>query len=181
MNRVKRHERYRRNDGKALSVGLIVAVSFAGVAAVVFGVMSVDHSLNSVGSLGTTVKQIPIPAADCPYLQVVHVAAESAGAHWGDIIEGKRPWEPFAVQLAPKLANFESALRLATPHVPPLVATDLRKTLHQVAIGRAVSPSASSYATEFSAAVAGYGSLSHASDLVGNACGFILAPPPLYP
>jgi len=136
---------------------------------------------------GAPVKTMAIPAASCPYLRAVQATADRAGEGWGDVsfTSDRKTWRPFAVQLRPKLATFELALRVAIPHVPKPVASQLGSTLRAVKLGRAKldqSKSALAYLDRTNwAVVEGYVDLQNASDLVGTACGFttkhLLAPP----
>jgi len=116
--------------------GVLAFVVLCGV-----GIASCMNSFShSFGSLGgpTVVKRVPIPAAACPYLRVVYVAAESAGAGWVSALDyhTTQQWRPFAVQLAPKLPVLETALLVASAHVPRPVASYFTDALHQVVIGR---------------------------------------------
>jgi hypothetical protein len=169
----------------ARSLGRIVAivlgvVGLALVSAVfVSCVATLDHDSGSIGS--SPLQPIAIPAAACPYLRTVNATAERAGEGWFDgTLSDPNTWRPFATQLALKLAVFELALRVAIPKVAQPVATELRKTLAEVRIGRAKLGGAISvrdYMKRTDYAVSGgYLTLSRASDLVGDACGFTLAP-----
>ncbi|HEV8235348.1 MAG TPA: hypothetical protein VGP84_12160, partial [Gemmatimonadaceae bacterium] len=84
-------------------------------------------------------------------------------------------WSHFAKQLAPKLARFEVALRVAIPHVPRPVRGDLRIALGQVRIGRvplAASRDFDDYTAKTHWAVLdGPSAMMEASGLVGHACG----------
>jgi hypothetical protein len=130
------------------------------------------------GPTPQALKPIPIPAASCPYLRAVHATAERAGAGWGDVLfsSDRKRWRRFAVQVGPKLAAFDLALRAAIPNTPRPVATRLRRNLRQVEIGRArltVSRDGWDYFDRTHwAVITGYENLSDASDLVGHACGF---------
>ena len=130
---------------------------------------------------GPAVKPIPIPATACPYLRVVHVAASSAGVDWFTALgyNTAKQWQPFALQLEPKLTVLETSLVASIPHVPRPVARDFEDTAHQIVIGRA--PTASRNVNEYlkgtnGAVITGWSALNHASDLIGNACGFDFAP-----
>jgi hypothetical protein len=158
-----------------LATGALVVVGVVVVAGAAFAacVATLDF-----GPVSQPVKPIPIPTVSCPYLRAVHTTAESAGDGWGDVFatSDRRSWRPFAAQLGPKLATLELALRVAIPHVPSRVATDLRRTLAQVRLGRAKLGASRTFwgyldNTNY-AALSGYENLSHASELVGHACGF---------
>jgi hypothetical protein len=165
-------------SGVAIVASLWIARVLAFVVPCGFGIASCMNSLSlNFESLGApTGKPIPIPPAACPYLVVVHVAAENAGIGWIDALGDNTPkhWRPFAVQLAPQLAVLETTLLVvASVHVPRLVASDFTDALHQVVIGR--PPLATSLTVDASlqqtnsAVLSGWGDLNHASYLIGNA------------
>src|SRR5262245_28413174 len=169
----------RRSLGPIAAVALGVVLLALVSAVFVSCVATLDHISAGIGP--SPLQPIAIPAASCPYLRTVNATAERAGEGWfDDTLSDPNTWRRFATQLGPKLAVFELALRVAIPQVPPPVATELRSTLAEVRIGRAKLGSATSahdYAKRTDYAVAdGYLALSRASDLVGGACGFTLAP-----
>jgi hypothetical protein len=160
----------------------IIGVVGALVAALGFAVASFDPFGGSgLFAPAPVVKPIPIPKSACPYLRVVNAAASDAN-HWdvGLNADDVKSWRAFGKRLAPTLVSLQSSLQLAIPHVPGPVATQLKATLHQVVIGRPpllTTTSFTDYIDKTNGAVsAGYIDLLHASDLVGNACGFTLAP-----
>jgi len=164
--------------------------SFAyGIAAVMvilfgIGVASCMNGLNHFGNIGATptVKPIPIPGASCPYLRVLNAVEGSAGENWGNALDyhTRRQWRPFAVQLEPKLALLEATLLVAGVHVPRPVASDFTDALHHVVIGRpplAASLTVDAYLQQTNNAVVnGWSDLNNASQLIGNACGFVFSP-----
>jgi hypothetical protein len=176
-----------KDRGKS-GVAVIASLWIAGVLAFLVlcgvGVAScVDRINDGFANLGEpAVKPILIPRAACPYLLVVHAAAENAGAGWIEALGGRTPqqWRPFAVQLAPKLVVLENTLLVASVHVPRPVAADLADAFHQVVIGRpplATSLTVDAYLQQTNSAVInGWGDLNHASALIGNACGFDFSP-----
>jgi hypothetical protein len=128
-------------------------------------------------------KPIPVPRTACPYLRQVHdtasVAGQASGAATFDTRDGKR-WSASAMLLSLKLQRFDLALRSAAPHVPTPIAARLEAVNRQVDIGVSQLPLART-GSDWSARTAdavfsGYSSLSDASDLTGNACGFTVAP-----
>ena len=134
------------------------------------------HSVDSV----TT--SIPVAETACPSLRLVHVAAERAGRHWAAALNKEISWKEFAAQLGPKLPPLAAALRAAIPLVPARVSRDLRFALKEVQIGRIKLKTARSieeYTFQHRNVLAGYVALAHASNLIGNQCGFVLAPAPL--
>lgn len=144
------------------------------------GVFSGFDLLPHDGSrLGTEVQPIPIPQSACAYLRIVSVAANDAAAPWADAFTPSVDPAQFSKQLAPPLASLDAALGAAVDHVPGPVASDFRTVRATVEVGRLNLPVRDSVPKylDRSGVVAGYGALQHASALVGNACGFVLAPP----
>ena len=84
--------------------------------------------------------------------------------------------------MAPTLASLQRSLQLAMPHVPHPVAAKVQVALHEVVIGRPALMTSRSSGDYFYfdrtnwAPLDGYNALADASGLVGNACGFTLAP-----
>jgi len=160
------------------SLGVTVLVLFA----VVF--VSIRSWRDEGPTPDVGIKPIAIPAAACPYLQAVHTTAAAAGKGWADVLDtsDSEKWRLFRAQLRPKIARFDQALRVALPHVPGRVATELHYTLHELRVGRAklsTSKTEHDYEAQTQHAVlGGYSALLKASELVGSACGFTLAPPP---
>ena len=152
------------------------ALGCVGVAAV---------SFKSPSELGTSqpVKPIPIPTSACPYLRLVSVSA-SAASLWDQGLTANDPtsWRVFAERMAPTLASLQRSLQLAMPHVPHPVAAKVQVALHEVVIGRPALMTSRSSGDYFYfdrtnwAPLDGYNALADASGLVGNACGFTLAP-----
>jgi hypothetical protein len=165
-------------------VVFVLSVSTVGLALLVgFGVVmaACAHSVSDLLQLPApeAVRPIPIPHSACPYLQVVAVAAEKAGAPWHGALEPSADWKRFTAQLSAPLTALDIALADAVPHVPGLVAQDLRAVRHDVQVGRVellVATSVNDYLTR-SEVLSGYSTLEHASALVANSCGFTLAPP----
>ena len=162
-------------------------MSAAGLALFVgFGIAmaACAHSVSELSGLlqfpaPAAVPPVPIPQTACPYLRLVAVAAENAGAAWHDAFQPSTGWKRFAGKLSVPLTALDTALATAAPHVPDPVARDLVAVQHDVHIGRAqlrAATSVNDYLAR-SQVLSGYGTLEHASALVGNACGFTLAPP----
>ncbi len=123
-------------------------------------------------------KPIAIPAHACPYLDAVHVTSAAGQAFWDERDAFKNLGTPAADQrLDSVLAPFDFALRGTAPQVPARLRAELVAVAKQVEIGRALIAyrQAGSLAF-FQSLTAGTMSLSHASDLVGHACGFPHAP-----
>jgi hypothetical protein len=166
----------------AIILGIVVVVG-ALVAGLGFAAASFDPFGGSglFGPPQGALKPIPIPASACPFLRVVSATANDAN-HWdvGLNADDLKSWQAFGTQLAPTLASLETSLVVAIPHVPSPVASQLSATLRQVVIGRPKllsTRSFSDYVQQTNGAVStGYYHLARASELVGNACGFKLAP-----
>jgi hypothetical protein len=163
---------------------ILVSVVVVGalVAGLGFAIASFDPfaGLKSSGT-GPTVKPIPIPAGACPYLRLVNGAANDAN-HWDVALNAGtvKAWRAFATRTAPTLVALQTSLFFAIPHVPRPVALKLQGALQQVVIGRPPllkSTSVFDYLDKSnSALLTGYNDLVDASELVGMACGFTLAP-----
>jgi hypothetical protein len=170
------------------------AVSSTGLALLVgFGLLfsacanSFSHLLDGVGtnfgsgdlSFGDNVQPVPVPQASCPYLRLVSAAATNAGAPWHDAFSGSASIQRLAHDLPAPLAALDAALGAAIPNVPSPVARDLRAVRTDVQFGRVelvAATSAKDYLNQ-SKVIEGYGTLVHASRLVGAACGADIAPP----
>ncbi|TML19345.1 MAG: hypothetical protein E6G39_01745 [Actinobacteria bacterium] len=168
-------------------VVFVLAVTAAGLALFAgFGIAmaACAHSVSDLSGLlqfpaPDAVRPVPIPKTACPYLRLVAVAATNAGAPWHDAFQPSTDWKHFAGELSAPLAALDVALAAAVPHVPDPVARDLVAVQHDVHVGRAellTSTSVNDYLAR-SQVLSGYGTLGHASALVGSACGFTLAPP----
>jgi hypothetical protein len=130
-------------------------------------------------SLDNDVQPIPIPHASCPYLRLVSAAATNAGAPWHDAFSGSASLPRLERDLPGPLAALDLTLGAAIPNVPGPVARDLRAVRDDVQHGRVellAATSADEYLTQ-SRVLEGYGTLVHASRLVGDACGADIAPP----
>lgn len=128
---------------------------------------------------GDDVKPIRIPPASCPYLRLVAAAATNAGAPWHDAFSNRASLARLERDLPEPLAALDSALGAAIPNVPGPVARDLRSVRADVQFGRVelyAATSADEYLSR-SKVLEGYGTLVHASELVGGACGVDIAPP----
>ena len=165
--------------GLAALFGLMIVGIVAAAAALAAFNINVDLSGLKNNPFASDVHPIPVPRAACPYLRLVSVAAANAAAPWSAEFQRAPDWEQFSTRISPSLASFDDALGGAVPHVPPPVAHDLLEVRRQVEIGRAALPTAHSVDDYFnsSGVITGYSTLSHASALVGGACGFPLAPP----
>jgi hypothetical protein len=169
-----------RTNGRGTLIALVAGVILVAVVALGAG-FAMTHYGNFGGgrALPPPVQPIHIPAAACPFLRAVSVTVNRAGEGWTSAItDSPKQWRGFAKQLAPKLASFELALRTAIPHTPRAVSRDLSATLHQVRVGRvhlAASRDFFDYEGKSHDAVTnGLDSITHASQLVGRACGGLL-------
>jgi hypothetical protein len=147
---------------------------------------SLDSAINSAfsgfnlaPSFKADVQPIAIPQSACPSLRVVSVAAKDAAAPWAQVFDPAIDPTEFSKRLAAPLASLDGALGAAVDHVPGPVASDLRTVREKVESGRLQLPVKDSVMRylDRSGVVDGYSTLQHASALVGNACGFVLAPP----
>jgi hypothetical protein len=122
---------------------------------------------------------IAIPQSACPSLQLVSVAAHEANEPWRQAFQPSPDWTRFSTALSTPLASLDGALGVAVDNVPAPVAHDLREVRRRVEIGRVELTTAQTIDDymKHSGVLDGYSTLVHASDLVGNACGFELAPP----
>jgi len=180
-----------RDRDSAWQPGCLVALAALVAVFVGLGALMVSCS-NSLGHFGGTLSvpmfpkplaPIPVPRASCASLRAVQLTAADAGQSWGAVLTNSNStitWQAFAAQLGPRLARFDVALHAAVSRTPAPIAAEFREVIRKVDVGRAQLPHAQSqaaYATLTNNAVLdGYTSLSRASDLVGDACGFTLAP-----
>jgi hypothetical protein len=166
------------NDRNAL-IALVAGVILVAAVALGSGFAIIHYGGGWGGSFPPPVRPIHIPAAACPYLRTVSVTVNRAGEGWEQaIFDTPKQWKQFAHRLAPKLAAFELALRVAIPHSPGPVVRDLRSTLHQVRVGRVHLAESSDFfdyeGISHDAVTNGLDSITHASQLVGHACGRLL-------
>ncbi len=148
--------------------------------------VAIVAALNSLGDISIGSKHLePIPVAPsaCPYLREVHDKADAAGRAYLGVLTGQldpHGWRTEAARHAQLLAAFELTLRAAKPHVPAPVANELQTVIVKVAAGRKevkTAQSPSDYQSLSAGQVfEGTAALGNASDLVGNACGFVLSP-----
>jgi hypothetical protein len=179
-----------RNDGR-WQPGCLVALAALVAVFVGFGAVMVacGNSLSHIGegiavpNFSKSLAAIPVPSASCAPLRAVQLTAADAGQSWGTVFTNPSDtssWHSFAAQLGPRLARFDVALHAAVPRTPAPIAAELRDVIRKVDVGRVQLPHAQSeadYATLTNNAVLeGYASLGRASDLMGDACGFTLAP-----
>jgi hypothetical protein len=166
----------------ALSVGAVGLALFVGFG---LAMAACEHSLQNAfsgfGDIGSfdSVKPIPIPPSACPYVRLTAAAAADAAKPWHVAFEPTADWARFSKDLTAPLANLDAALGASVPHVPELVAQDLREVQRDVEYGRVQLFSAKSVSEYMgrSMVVEGFTALGHASALIGTACGPTLAPP----
>ena len=137
-------------------------------------------------------KPIPVPAAACPSLRLVHDDAARATALWNPVWSGtETPSQAveFWPEMGPTLQHLDESLHAALPRVPAPIAAQFRITIRDVEFGQAGllyfrDPSRYENAT-FRQLFEGTDALWQASQLVGNACHFDLwdlpNPPPRAP
>ena len=126
---------------------------------------------------------IAVPAAACPHLRPVHDLAVLLNKQWARALDGREPWPSFRPDLSSELATLETALSRAESHVPAPIASKFEVVVLDVHLGRAELPREKSAmevikpaANRRSPLIEGVNALADASDLVGNACGYRLAP-----
>jgi hypothetical protein len=126
---------------------------------------------------------ISIPARACPYLDAVRITGTSAGNATGDLVVNRpsaHAVATFKTEYPAKLAAFELALRAAATQSPEPVRAQLTEVAKQVAWGRTLvrdAPDVPTFASSaFGPLMSGVSALQDATDLVGDACGFRLAP-----
>jgi len=178
----------RLRRGCLVAVIVVLVLFGSGFAACAYVVSQLPTSLQF---FGPPLKPIPVPQSSCPHLRRVHDTAETAGRAWGIVggvppsgtqLDNPKVWPLYVALLRTKFSEFDRAITAAVPHVPAPIGARLQEVRDQVAIGLDQLPKATTangYASQTASAVfSGYASLSEASELTGNACGFRLAPDP---
>lgn len=119
----------------------------------------------------------------CPYLRPIHDVSVRLNDQWRRALDGRERWPSFRVHLASELPTLERALEQADSHVPARIARQFEVVVVWVHLGRAELPRATSVVDVLSPAgqakspvIDGANALADASDLVGNVCGYRLAP-----
>jgi hypothetical protein len=119
----------------------------------------------------------------CPYLDPIHDLEVKLTDQWTHALDGREAWPLFRAHLATELPALEVALTRAEVHVPKRIASKFETVVLDLRLGVAKLPHASSAmdlvtwpGNAQSPLVDGIGALADASDLVGNACGYRLAP-----
>jgi hypothetical protein len=183
-------EQDRKQLGRGwLIASIVLAVVFVGG----FGACAFVASRlpTNIQVFGPRLKPIPVAPSSCPYLRRAHDTAEAAGKAWA-LVGGMPPsgtgladpnaWLLYRALLRARFAEFERAMQNAEPHVPTEIAARLHEARAQVKVGLHNLPkvtTANDYSSRtLSAVVSGYVSLTQASELTGNSCGFTLAPDP---
>jgi hypothetical protein len=167
----------------AMLVGFSMALSECKGALDSFSGVNVDLSGFDKMLHRPVANPIPIPHSACPSLRLVSVAAHEANEPWRRLFQDPavltQDWTQFSQALSTPLASLDGALGAAVDHVPGPVASDLREVRRRVEVGRLelTTPHTVNDYMNNSGVLDGYTALLHASDLVGNACGFVLAPP----
>jgi hypothetical protein len=126
---------------------------------------------------------IKVPRAACPCLNPVHVLAVALDRQWAAAFGGGDRWPTFKKELAAELPALELDVARAEPHVPGQIAARFEALEGDLRLGVAELPSAKSVSDVLAPPGSrtppladGVGALVDASDLVGNACGYPLAP-----
>jgi hypothetical protein len=168
----------RPRRGWLIALTIVMVVFGAGFGACAYIASQVGNI--NIGS--PPLQPIPVSHHSCPYLRQVHDAAVVAGSASGAAMNESSPriWHVRSRTVGWDLLLFDLSLRRAALHTPARIAAKLREVHGQVMIGlralrNARTGSAWSNST-FDAVTSGYFSLSDASELTGNACGFTVAP-----
>jgi hypothetical protein len=172
--------RRRGPDWRAPVIGVGIAIALI----VGFGACTafVAHQLDfEIGR--RRLSPIPVPSTACPYLRPIHTVAVKLDDQWVRALDGRDPWPAFRLELTAELPTLEDALTRAQSHVPAPIASKFATVVLDVRLGRAELPRATSVADVLffpdagkSAVMDGASALADATDLVGAACGFRLAP-----
>lgn len=141
---------------------------------------SIGNSLTHVGERHH-LKPIPISTRACPYVALMHAAANDFQAHeptFGLILDDNGQPVPLAkerVIVDPPLARFEFAIAVSRPHFPTAVRSQLAITQDAAHQGRVLLAQASGPAELFNQSGTllsrGQRAFGYASDLVGAQCG----------
>jgi hypothetical protein len=130
-----------------------------------------------------TLSPIPVSIDACPYLRPIHDASVHLNDQWTRALDGRLPWPSFRADLRAELPKLEGALKRAESHVPRPIVSKFDVVIVWVHLGRAQLPRATSAFDVLSPpgqtkspVTEGVDALADASDLVGNVCGFRLAP-----
>jgi hypothetical protein len=155
----------------------VVAVFVVGVGACASFVASRIH----IGR--QRLSPISISSDACPYLDPVHNLAVKLNDQWARALDGREPWPSFRSDLVTELPLLETALTSAQTHVPQRVASKLEVVVLDLRLGLAELPHAASFGDVLtppgnrnSPVLDGVNALADASDLVGDVCGYRLAP-----
>jgi hypothetical protein len=159
-------------------VAVTLAIAFV---TVVVGAATIGDNLH-IGTDNGRQRLSPIAVSidACPYLRPVHEVAGRLGNQWAGSWE---PWPSFRARLAADLPKLEAALKRAEPHVPARIVSKFEVVALEVHLGRTELPRARSPVDVLfppgvtkSPVLEGVDALADASDLVGNVCGYRLAP-----
>ena len=170
----------RRGRGCLIALAIVMVVFGAGFGACAYVASRVGNI--RIGSPSPPLQAIPVSHHSCPYLRQVHDAAVVAGSASGAAVNESSPriWRVRSRKVGWDLVLFDLALRRAALHTPARIAAKLREVHGQVAIGlRALRDARTGSAwsnSTFGAVTSGYFSLTDASQLTGDACGFTVAP-----
>jgi hypothetical protein len=162
---------------------VVLAIAAAGIALLVvvaLVLVGIGNSLSHVGER-PHLKPIPISTRACPYVALMHAAANDFQAHepsFGLMVDAKGRPLPIARErsiVGPALTRFEFAIAVSRPHFPTAVRTQLAITqdaAHQgrAQLARATDPFALAGSTN-TLLSSGKQAFGFASDLVGTQCG----------
>jgi hypothetical protein len=170
--------------------GVLAAVVTLATLVAVVAVVAAVHFGDSLSHVGEHkhLKPIPISTTACPYVALMHAAANDFQAHeplLGLMVDANGRLVPVARERAiidPPLARLELAIAMSAPHFPTAVRTQLAITqsaAHQgrEQLARATDPIALEGSTVRLMST-GQQAFGYASDLVGPQCGHGLGADP---
>jgi hypothetical protein len=167
----------------AAASAAVLGVVTAGIALLVLIAIVLAGIGNSISHAGERphLKAIPISSRACPYVSLMHTAANDFQAHepaFGFLLDANHQMVPMTEERAivdPPLARFEFAIAVSGPHFPAAVRAQLAITqdaAHQgrAQLARATDPMALASSTN-GLLSKGKQAFGYASDLVGTQCG----------
>jgi hypothetical protein len=176
-------ERRRRRIGRRLAIAAVIVIAL-GVAAVAAFSTMLNSAFSDIGSR-RHLAPIPIASDACPYVRVMHAAANEVQRNQPipafDLrTSGSRQqrttltWPKSRGRFGQALGAFESALVVSKPHFPLRVKHYLGATLTDVRTGRALlgAQSDQALADRYMDLFAdGREAFGYAGDLIGRQCG----------
>ena len=181
MTTVEEAAQRKASNRRAVVVGIsalsILVVGVGGCA------LFVAHGLASMQFGRRPLSPISVSSDACPELRPVHDLAAKLNDQWTRALDGRETWPLFQADLAAELPWLEGAITNAETYVPARIANKFEIVVLDLRLGLAELPHASSafdvlalQGSGKSPVVDGDYALADASDLVGNVCGYRLAP-----